>query len=118
MPPTLITIDKVYIDGPCEGLIRRSIDKLLAEHFLESGNSREKSYCRHLSWEIPEPNNTAYALFILVLFIKVSHVTHSFETRKPHGPSMYTLSMLIIQAVPEYTDAVAKDPDPCGSKKF
>ena len=26
--------DKVYIDGPCELLIRRSIDKLLAKHFL------------------------------------------------------------------------------------
>ena len=51
---------------------------------------------------IPEHNYTAYARFLLVLFIKVSQVTHSFETRKktpanglyPHGPSMYTLSMV------------------------
>ena len=28
------TIDKIYIDGPCELLIRRYIDKLLAEHFF------------------------------------------------------------------------------------
>ena len=27
-------IDKVYIDGPCELLISRSIDELLDEHFL------------------------------------------------------------------------------------
>ena len=49
--------------------------------------------CKHLIWDIPEPNYTAYALILLVLFLKVSHVTHSFETRKqtsaivlkPHG---------------------------------
>ena len=54
-----------------------------------------------MSWEIPEPNYTAYIMFLLVLFSKVSHVTHSFETRsktpanvlEPHGPSMYILSI-------------------------
>ena len=29
--PSLLTIDKVYIDGPRDLLIRRSIEKLLAE---------------------------------------------------------------------------------------
>ena len=55
-------IYKEYIDGPCELLIRRSIDKLLAEHFCNQ--------------EIPGPNRTAYALLLTVLFIQVSHVTH------------------------------------------
>ena len=41
-----------------------------------------KSYSKHLSFEIPEPNHTANARFLLVLFIKVNHVTHSCETRK------------------------------------
>ena len=70
-------IDKVYRDGPCELLIRRSIDKLLAEYFCNQ--------------EIPGPivlqtfelgNSKAHALFLLVLMNKVSNVTHSFETRK------------------------------------
>ena len=30
------------------------MDKLLAEHFLGSGHSRAQSYCKHLSWKIPE----------------------------------------------------------------
>ena len=85
-------MDKVYIDGPFELLISRSMDKLLAEHFCN-----QETY-------------TAYAMLLLVLFIKVSHVIRSFETRKqntgcrfkatwsicvyfiyglkPHGPSM------------------------------
>ena len=29
-----IIIDKEYIDGPCELLMRRSTDKLLAKHLL------------------------------------------------------------------------------------
>ena len=37
--------DKVNIDGPCELLIKRLIDKLLAEHFFNQ--------------EIPGPNRTA-----------------------------------------------------------
>ena len=75
-------IDKVYIDGPCELLIRRSIYKLLAEHFLLSGNSRAQPYCKQLSLEIPEPNHTVNALRLLALIMKVSRVTHSFKTRK------------------------------------
>ena len=59
-------IDKVYIDGPCEKLIRRSIYKLLPNNFCK----------------IPEPDHTENALVLLVPFIKVSHVTHSFEMRK------------------------------------
>ena len=91
-------IDKVYIDEPCELLIRRSKDKLFAEIF----------FCNK---EIPEPNRTAnicvwkfqsLTMFLLDLFRKGSHVTRSFKTRKkitanvlePHGPSMYTLSMI------------------------
>ena len=51
-------IDKVYIDGPFELPIRRSIDKLLAEHFCNQKipgpsrtaniliwNSRAQTYC-------------------------------------------------------------------------
>ena len=57
-----------------------------------------------MSWEIPEPNNTVYALLLLVILIKVSHVT--FEARKqtpavvlePPGPSMNTLSFTISEA--------------------
>ena len=63
-------------------VIKRPIHKLLAEHFLYSVNSRAQSYCKHLSWEILEPNYTAYAMFPLVIFIKVNHVTHTFKTRK------------------------------------
>ena len=29
-------VDTTYIDGPCELLIRRYIDKLLAEHFCNN----------------------------------------------------------------------------------
>ena len=74
---------------------------LLAEHFFVI--SRAQSYCKHLNLEISEPNYTALVLFLLVLFLKVSYATHSFETRKqntgfsvlqPLGPSMYTLSMV------------------------
>ena len=72
---------------------------MLDEHLLYSGNSRAQSYCKHFSWEIPEPIHTVYEL----LLWSYGHVTHSFETRKhcttpvivlePHGPSMYTLYM-------------------------
>ena len=75
-------IDKVYIDRPYELLIRRSMDKLLAKHFCNQEIPGVQSYCKHLSWEIPEPNHTVYALLLLVLFIKVSHVTRAFETSK------------------------------------
>ena len=51
-------INKVYLDGPCDFLIRRPIDKLLAEHFFaireyqglivlqtfQMGNSRAQLY--------------------------------------------------------------------------
>ena len=44
---------------------------------------------------------TAYVMFLLILYIKVSHVTISFETSMQnngsHSPSMYTLSMLRTQ---------------------
>ena len=30
----VVFIDKVYIDGPCDLLIRRSMNKSLTEHFL------------------------------------------------------------------------------------
>ena len=54
--------DKVYRDEPCELLIKRSIDKLLAEHFSVIRHFWTQLYCKHLSWEIPELNHTIYAL--------------------------------------------------------
>ena len=93
----------------------------IAEDSLQSGNSQAQSYCKHLGWEILQPNNTAsvhthfsswsygpiilytfeleipqsnytaYALFLIFLFM-----TQSYKTRnvlEPHGPSMCTLSL-------------------------
>ena len=95
------------MDGPCKLLVRKSTDKLLAEHFFKL--------------EIPGPNRTANiivgkfqgptilytALLLLVLFINVSHVTHPFEMRKQNigkcfrvtwSIYMYNLSMNASQA--------------------
>ena len=41
----VLCVDRVYKDGSCELLIKRSIDKLLAGHFCNQ--------------EIPGPNRTA-----------------------------------------------------------
>ena len=46
--PIDLTIDKGYIDGPCDLLIRKSMYKLLAEHFCNQ--------------EIPGPIRTANIL--------------------------------------------------------
>ena len=77
------TIDKVYIDGPCELLIRRSIDKLLAEHFCNQ--------------EIPGPNGTAnisvgkfQSPTILYRSAPIGPIYIS-ESCDSNGPSMYTL---------------------------
>ena len=101
-----IDIDKVYIDGPCEFLIRRSVAKLLAEHFLQSENSRAQSYFKQFSWEIPELNHTAYTPVLLVasrdnrpigLLSLVASKTPA-NVLEPHAPSIYTLSLRIEQS--------------------
>ena len=66
-------MDKVYIDGPHEFLIRGSIDKLLADYFCNQ--------------EIPGPNRTVNIL------VRASKTTA--YVLEPHGLSIYTLSMYI-----------------------
>ena len=58
---SMTTIDKVCIDGPFKLLIRRSIDKLLAENLLYSGR---------------------FSSPIVLQTFKLGNVTQSFETRK------------------------------------
>ena len=84
------TIDKVYIDGPCELLIMRSMDKLLTE----SEKSLAESYCTHLCWEISEPNHTVYVLLLLVLFIKVSHVSELVRNTQVKHRQMFESHMV------------------------
>ena len=57
-PGTSLNIEKVYIDGSCELLTRRSIDILLAENFLDPGNSQAHAYCEHWNKEIKYPFKT------------------------------------------------------------
>ena len=52
------------------------MEKLLAEHFLI------RKFPGPFVLQTPEPNYPAYALVLLVLFKKVSHLNHYFETRK------------------------------------
>ena len=47
----VLHIDKVYKDGPCKLLIRISIDKLLAEHLLKSGNYRPNRIANISDWK-------------------------------------------------------------------
>ena len=109
----------------CELFIRRS----LAEHFLQSDNSRAQSYCQLLSWDIPGLNRTSYALLLGYIYKSESrgslfrnaepkhrlrfqsHMVHLcilylwcratqsiyvyfIYGLEPHGPSMYTFSMV------------------------
>ena len=68
---SVISIDNVYIDGSCELLIGRSINKLLAEHLV--------------LLEIPKDN-----VLLSCLYKSGSHD----QFYEPHDPSMYTLSMV------------------------
>ena len=87
----VLCVDRVYKDGSCELLIKRSIDKLLAEHVIrkfpgqivlqtfELGNSRAQPYCICTSPIGP---------------IGPASRTPS-DDFEPHGSSMYTLSMVL-----------------------
>ena len=89
-------IDEVWIDGPCELLIRRSKDKLLAGRTFrkfpgsivlqtfECGNSRCQLYC---ICTIP-----LGPIFKWVMWLKSSSKTPA-NVLEPHGQSMNTLSM-------------------------
>ena len=62
---------------------RRSIDILLAENFLDPGNSQAHAYCEHWNREILGPNRNARESRIGI-FIKMGHVTHTFKTQAKH----------------------------------
>ena len=77
--------------------IGRSIDKLVAEHFLILGNSRAHSYRKHWNREILEPNllKKEYVL-VSCLYKSGSHDAQA-KSFEPHDPSMYTLSLFKIK---------------------
>ena len=89
----IICIDKVYIDGPLELLLRWTIEKLSARDYFVIrkflgpivlpkfyfGNSKAQPYC-------------ICTLFLLDLFIRVSHMTHIFKTHKQNTGLMFNVS--------------------------
>ena len=97
-------IDQVYIHRWSMWVAFKEVDGLIVSRtFIVIRKFPGPTFCKHFSWEILEPNHTAYAMVLLVIFVKVSHETHSFELRMQNtGYNCWTNDLILILKNPTH----------------